>query len=72
MPIFWKWTHALLKIAAKGSFRNEKSENLAFLGYFSEPEEYEQSKLCSFHTYLWEVSTRVCEHNITAAVGGSE
>ena len=31
--------HALLKIANKGSFRGEKSENLAFLGCFSEAEE---------------------------------
>ena len=29
-------THALLKIATKGSFKGKKSENLAFLGYFSE------------------------------------
>ena len=28
--------HALLNISTKGSFRGEKSENLAFLGYFSE------------------------------------
>ena len=28
--------HALLNIATKGSFRGEKSENLAFLDYFSE------------------------------------
>ena len=28
--------HALLNIATKGSFRGKKSENLAFLGYFSE------------------------------------
>ena len=31
-------THALLKIAAKGSFRGKKSKNLSFLGYFSETE----------------------------------
>ena len=28
--------HALLKIATTGSFRGKKSENLAFLIYFSE------------------------------------
>ena len=28
--------HALLNMATKGSFRGKKSENLAFLGYFSE------------------------------------
>ena len=33
--------HPLLKIATKGSFGSEKSENLAFLGYFSEVEEYD-------------------------------
>ena len=33
--------HALLKIATKGSFGGEKSENLAFLDYFSEVEEYD-------------------------------
>ena len=33
--------HALLKIATKGSFRGEKLENFAFLGYFSEAEEYD-------------------------------
>ena len=33
--------HALLKIATKGSFRGEKWENFAFLGYFSEAEEYD-------------------------------
>ena len=31
--------HALLKIATKGSFRGEKSENLAILGCFSEAEQ---------------------------------
>ena len=35
--------HALLKVATKGSFRGKKSENLAFLGYFSE----EKSEECS-------------------------
>ena len=35
--------HALLKIAIKGSFRGEKSENLEISGYFSEAktEEYD-------------------------------
>ena len=35
--------HALLKAAAKSSFRGKKLENLAFLGYFSEvkTEEYD-------------------------------
>ena len=35
--------HALLKVASKTSFRGKKSENLAFLGYFSvtKTEEYD-------------------------------
>ena len=35
--------HALLKIAIKGSFRGENSENLEISGYFSEAktEEYD-------------------------------
>ena len=35
--------HTLLKAATKSSFRGKKSENLAFLGYFSEAktEEYD-------------------------------
>ena len=35
--------HALLKAATKSSFRGKKSENLAYLGYFSEAktEEYD-------------------------------
>ena len=34
--------HALLKAATKSSFRGKKSENLVYLGYFSEAktEEY--------------------------------
>ena len=28
--------HTLLQVATKGSSRGKKSENLAFLGYFSE------------------------------------
>ena len=35
--------HAFLKAATKSSFRGKKSENLAFVGYFSEAktEEYD-------------------------------
>ena len=37
--------HALLNIATKGSFRGEKFENLAFLGYFSEDKRSSTTKV---------------------------
>ena len=37
--------HALLNIATKGSFRGEKSENLAFLSYFSEDKRSSTTKV---------------------------
>ena len=33
--------HVFVKIATTGSYRGGKSENLAFLGYFSKAEEYD-------------------------------
>ena len=54
--------HALLNMATKGSFRGKKSENLAFLGYFSEgkTEQYDQGELCAF--YILECSCLVRIH----------
>ena len=36
--------HPLLKVATKGSFKDKKSENLAFLGYFSKAKREECNK----------------------------
>ena len=77
--------HTLLKAATKSSFRGKKSENLAFLGYFSEAktEEYDGSKLCFFfiilersylvqiHTF-WKLVHVFFVHNIFVTIGSSE
>ena len=36
--------HPLLKVATKGSFKDKKSENLAFSGYFSKAKREECNK----------------------------
>ena len=43
-------SHALLKIATKGSFRGKKCQNLAFLDYFSvvKTEKYDFNESCFF------------------------
>ena len=64
--------HALLKIATKGSFGGEKSENLAFLTIFLKWRSTTKVNYVFSHTYFLEVSPWVSEHNILVAIGGSE
>ena len=74
--------HALLKIVTKGSFGCKKSENLAFLGYFSKQKRRSTTNINDVfliilkHSYpvqthtFWKLVHVFFVHNILVAIGG--